>query len=378
MKPRKPKTADSGNKPRRSNLCEFKRSIYYLLKHHGKDTISSTRRSTKPLSERSRKSRKDFLQFVVKAIYDHGYKPRSTFALKPKHLDAVFDSLEKSGITYKTLQSKLSNLRFLVHFGGCPHLEDYIDKYAATARERYSDAPAVPNRLPESEEEIVEVLNRVFMEDSLVMLQLLLQWKLGLRKRESFRLRPRESYKGDTLHLYRGPKGGRYREVPIIGEEVHALLRHAMEVADAQGGSMMPAEFSEDQWRNHYNAVLLKCGVTKRGIGFTPHQLRHVFAQDLYEKVSGYKPPVLTDGYRTTPTGEAGELRARTIVAKALGHSRLDITSHYLDKIQQAGANRITTMRRPRGHGLKRKTREMAAQLREQAQRRGDPLSPYL
>jgi integrase len=81
---------------------------------------------------------------------------------------------------------------------------------------------------------------------------------------------------------------------------------------------------------NRLHNVMTKFGVTRRALGVTPHGLRHEYAADRYEALTGVAPPV-RDG---AEPDRATDQRARLQVARELGHSRVQIAAAYLGSLR--------------------------------------------
>jgi integrase len=93
--------------------------------------------------------------------------------------------------------------------------------------------------------------------------------------------------------------------------------------------------------------LMTKLGVTRPALGVTPHGLRHGYAGDRYEAVTGVAAPV-RGGMAPDP---ATDEHARLQVAEELGHARLQIASAYL------GSRRVRSARsssEPRIEGERR------------------------
>ena len=347
-----------------SKINRLRNSLFRTVKSTIHKPISGTRHTLNRVSERTVSYRWATLKKMLEYIHAAGYKIEKIQNLRPKHLDAVFAAWERKEHSHSTIQTELSVLRYLAEVINRPDLKQHIDEYAERKIKEHRKALAHYGKPREKrawsiqDERVATALLRIIEKDSLVALQLTLQHAFGLRVRESFRLRPAESYHaGSRLELTRGTKGGRPRTVPVETEEQRKLLEHALEVAELIGGSMMPREYSETSWRHHYYCVLRDCGFTRQDLGITSHGLRHDYAQRMYKKVSGMEAPV-NSGTRYTD-GETGQadLVARLEVAEALGHGRYDITRHYLDQIIELDTPRHVGMRRKRGSAWQSRTR---------------------
>ena len=80
--------------------------------------------------------------------------------------------------------------------------------------------------------------------------------------------------------------------------------------------------------------VLESLGVTREGLGVTAHGLRHEYANDRYQELTGEKSPLQggpREIFRTDDT-----IVARRKVAEELGHSRLRVTTAYYGSDRQS------------------------------------------
>jgi hypothetical protein len=74
--------------------------------------------------------------------------------------------------------------------------------------------------------------------------------------------------------------------------------------------------------------VMEKCGITKAAGKITSHGLRHEKSNDRYRELTGANSPVRGGGQVEPAQDDC----ARQVIAEELGHSRLDITTHYLGR----------------------------------------------
>src|SRR5262249_32611066 len=81
--------------------------------------------------------------------------------------------------------------------------------------------------------------------------------------------------------------------------------------------------------KDHFYRVMAHFGITKRGLGVTPHGLRHQYANDRYELCSGASSAVR----HAAPVEPAVDTAARLQVAAELGHARKGIVGAYLGPI---------------------------------------------
>jgi integrase len=72
---------------------------------------------------------------------------------------------------------------------------------------------------------------------------------------------------------------------------------------------------------------LKTCGISRKD-GITSHGLRHGYANDRYQQLTGEASPVRGGQMPDRDTDRA----ARLEVAEELGHSRESVTTHYLGR----------------------------------------------
>ena len=350
-----------------SKKSRFRKALKQVLGDDIYYGMSPTRRSTKKVSERTMKLRRDMLfHRFPNIIYAAGYKPERPENLKEKHIEAVLSYWTSRDIKADTVATYSSCLRYVMNKVGKPHLEKMFADWIAARKQEEDDALrryiVETGELPSGKSwqakgiDYREVISLVMEEDSLVALHLSLMGMFGLRLREVNRLRPSRDWnrRSNTLRIHRGPKGGLERTIDFRESHVdlqcaNELLEHACQVARRLGGSMMPEEMSEKQWRNHHYGVLHKCGVTKASLGGSSHSFRHERAQRLFEEETGQKAPVLQTGTEAEalldPASRECIRAGRNVVAEFLGHHRHDITRHYLDGMEKKRMWRYTTTR---------------------------------
>lgn len=152
-----------------------------------------------------------------------------------------------------------------------------------------------------------------------------LQHAFGLRVQEASLLNPaRDAQEPDCLRVVAGTKGGRPRAVPIETEAQRALLREAENQARRTGHSMIPPQYDLKQWLTRCYTVLARHGVTRKH-GLVTHGLRHQYANDRYEELTGEPSPVRGG----VPVNARDDQAARQELTARLGHARPSITHAY-------------------------------------------------
>nr|WP_276595310.1 integrase domain-containing protein [Roseateles albus] len=150
----------------------------------------------------------------------------------------------------------------------------------------------------------------------------------GLRANETLRLRPGLDDKHDHLHIHRGTKTGRQREMKYATFDAD-LMRQVIESVKAElGPGGLHAAWADRtlvQSRRRLYYILERLDITKKGLGVTIHGLRAQWAIEQFEKLTGATTPVRG--------GHAMDYRqfsdARLEISRALGHNRINVTSAY-------------------------------------------------
>lgn len=149
----------------------------------------------------------------------------------------------------------------------------------------------------------------------------------GLRRTESALLHPHEDFNGHTLHISRGSKGGRERDIQIEHESQRELLKRAARFASPPNGSLIPEGKSLKAFKEHVKYVLRQAGVGRKLNGVTLHGLRHEYAVRFYEKRTGLPAPIKGASEKPDPQLEK---RVKGELSEALGHSREPIVGCYI------------------------------------------------
>jgi integrase len=97
---------------------------------------------------------------------------------------------------------------------------------------------------------------------------------------------------GEWLEVARGTKGGRPRRVPIDSPAARAALDAAQALVASDAQPLADPARTLKQNLDRLHNVLKKFGVTRRALGVTAHGLRHGYAAERYEALTGVPAPV--------------------------------------------------------------------------------------
>ena len=102
-------------------------------------------------------------------------------------------------------------------------------------------------------------------------------------------------------------------------EEVKAFVK---------GGSLIPAQLNYVQQLHRYERQLRNVGLSKL------HGLRHAYAQQRYEELTGWRAPVAggPTSKELMPEQLALDYEARATVSHELGHARAEISAVYVGR----------------------------------------------
>jgi hypothetical protein len=154
-----------------------------------------------------------------------------------------------------------------------------------------------------------------------------LQQAFGLRREEAIKFIPSYADQGDHLVLKPSwTKGGKARVIPVRAEDQRTILDHAHRLAGK--GSLIPSNRNYRQQLRIYEGHTLRAGLSKM------HGLRHAYAQNRYEELTGWKSPAAGGPSSKSLTREQKDQnhQARLIISHELGHEREQITAVYLGR----------------------------------------------
>ena len=262
----------------------------------------------------------------IKDLHEMGFKVGHIKGIKERHVNALVEhwkTQEKSPATIKNYMSKLRKVAH--HLGDTTMIAPDNSNYQINSR---LYAPAVNKAITNVD------FSRC--ENPYIRLSLEGQALFGFRREESFKFILSKARVGDALYIQPSwTKGGIGRVMKIRTHEqrqwldrVSRLVRH--------GDSLIPREKTYKQHLYSYQVQIKKMDLNHC------HGLRHAYAQKRYEELTAYFdenkkgliPPI--KGGRSykelSPIEQAIDERARYILSRELGHSRISITNIYCGK----------------------------------------------
>lgn len=253
------------------------------------------------------------------------------------------------GHSSSTIQNKLTVIRKFCELigkkGAIPKREELYEALEAKGVEKSAVTRAQVTHGSKSwkaagvdAQAIIEV---VAVENPQEALLFELELYFGLRVKEALSFRPREAERREGIAINLGTKGGLGRFVPFMKDPVkQAKQRDVLERARAWAdehnnkGEMGYPRLTMEEARTKYYHVLRKYGINKKAMGVASHGLRHQFAADMFEDITGHCPPA--EGEESPAWFKQNrELvdHAYKKVSEALGHWRKDISTAYLSSV---------------------------------------------
>jgi len=238
-------------------------------------------------------------------------------SLKPKHVEALLNKWNKEELSQGTLKNRMAHLRWWMQ---------KINRAGIIPKD--NAALGIEQRCYVTAENKAKTLDAEKLKsitDSHIKMSLRLQAAFGLRRQESIKFNPDYADQGDHIQLKGSwTKGGKSRMVPIRTTEQRALLNEIH--AFAGKGSLIPAHKSYKEQLRVYEGLCKKAGLTKM------HGLRHQYAQERYEALTGWKSPKAGGPKQNTlrPEQKIIDEEARLTISRELGHERLEVVKVYI------------------------------------------------
>lgn len=261
--------------------------------------------------------RQRILTLIANELHALGYRHMRAKSLKPKHTEALVKHWQARGLSTGTIKNRMSALRWWA---------EKVDKQNVVARTNKDYG--IPDRCyiakkSKAKEVTQEQLDKI--KDENVRMNLELQRAFGLRREEAMKFIPKYADQGDHIRLKGSwTKGGKPRKVPVRTKGQREVLDRARGLAGS--GSLIPSHRSYVQHLRVYEGSTHRAGLSKL------HGLRHAYAQERYEEMTGWKCLVMGGSNKKSLSQEQREQDrgARLVVSKELGHEREQVTAVYL------------------------------------------------
>ena len=259
------------------------------------------------------------LSQIADQLHALGYRRMQARSLKAKHVEALVKHWQAQHLSAGTIKNRMAALRWWARRVGKHSVIAKDNDHYGIERRRYSATRSKAETLG------TDALARV--RDTHTAFSLRLQAAFGLRREEAIKFRVGYADRGSHLRLKASwTKGGKEREIPIRTAAQRRLLD---EIRAAVGNaSLIPASRSYVQQLRVYVRHVMNAGLSRM------HGLRHAYAQDRYQSLTGFACPVA--GGPTAASLTQAERRldqvARRTISVELGHEREQITTIYLGR----------------------------------------------
>ena len=290
--------------------------------------------SSKRVSDATMAKRRQVLISGIRQLSKLGYHLAGLRSFAGRHIQALVDHWVEKRLSPSTLQNRISIFRTFAEWLGKPGMVLDSSHYVRDeSLVRRSSVARQNKSWPSHEVDPQVLIESIRAEDAHVAMAMEFQLAFGLRVRESLMLRPYLADMGNLLSVNRGTKNGRHRLVEIDTDERRDVLVRAKALVQAEDESIAGSvsERNLKHAKNHYYTVVRKFGVTRKN-GLVSHMLRHHAANEHFAQKAGYRSPVQGG---PMPTDKARENFARIDTAEFLGHSRPDVTTHYLGRCHE-------------------------------------------
>ena len=263
--------------------------------------------------------RERMLALMANQLHALGYRGMTPRSLKPKHVEALVKLWSDQGLSIGTLKNRMAAIRWWAQ---------KVDKQNVVARS--NEHYGIPDRRFVTNESKAKTVTRSQLDkvrDNHVRMSLELQQAFGLRREEAIKFQPSFADCGDHLVLKASwTKGGRERTIPVRTEAQRGVLNRARRLAGL--GSLIPSNRNYMQQLRVYEGNTLRAGLSQM------HGLRHAYAQNRYEELTGWKAPAAggPKAKSLTPEQRDTDRQARLTISRELGHEREQITAAYLGK----------------------------------------------
>ena len=266
-------------------------------------------------SKATQADRRRMASLFARTLYKLNFRIQDERSIKPKHIVAAVNEWKKTACD-ATLKNRLAFVRWLAEKIDKPNIVPRTNAELGIGKRAYKTN--LSKAINGAEVKIAQV------KDPHIRISLKLQQQFGLRREEAMKLQPAWADRGHYLQLKRSwCKGGRARQIPIRTQEQRSIIDDAKRLVG--NNSMIPCHKS---YREHLSTWQYQ--TTKAGISQT-HGLRHAYAQQRYEELTGWKSPAAGGPLRAALTEQQQhtDFRARLQITQELGHSRIDIVNVY-------------------------------------------------
>ena len=268
-------------------------------------------------SYRTQTDRERQLTLIANQLHTLGYRKMNTQSLKPKHVEALVKYWQREDISVGAIKNRLTAIRWWAQ---------KVNRQNVVARS--NDHYGIPDRQFVTNVSKARTVTEPDLEqvrDLHVRMSLELQQAFGLRREEAIKFQPSFADRGDHIALKASwTKGGKPREIPVRTDEQRSVLDRVRQLAG--NGSLIPSSRNYRQQLRIYERHTANAGLSKM------HGLRHAYAQERYQELTGRPAPAAGGPIVKAVTAEQKlvDQEARLAISRELGHERIQVVGIYL------------------------------------------------
>ena len=260
----------------------------------------------------------------IKDLHALGFKVGHIKGLQAKHIHVLVEHWKSQNKSTGTIKNYMSKLRKTALLLDNPKLIKQDN-----AAYKIDNRSYIPRY-----NKAIHHLDLSTCTDTHIRLSLEGQALFGLRREESMKFTLSEALQGNTIHIQPSwTKGGIGRVLHITNPAQQAWLDKIAQ-SIKPGESLIPSDKTYKQQLSQYQAQTAKMGLCKL------HGLRHAYAQRRYRELTsafdskkhGLISPIEGGKVYKTMTAyeKTWDRKARQMISRELGHSRIQITKIYL------------------------------------------------
>ncbi len=229
--------------------------------------------------------------------------------LKAKHIEHVVERLKAEDTGHRSIEGKLSHLRWLVQKIGKANLvpRSNAELGVAPGPRKTRAGKTV------SDERLQTILGA--LDDARMQKSILAGRYLGMRFREAMLFRPSRDFDGDRVWLKRGTKGGRPRYLWLHNAKQREVIEEIRALVGSDAALIPPEWPTFKKWAEHCYRRFRAAGLGRK-MDAVFHDLRRTFACERMKYLMEVRGRSRDD--------------AAALVARELGHSRTEILEWYL------------------------------------------------
>ena len=282
------------------------------------DLLQLQRRAGDDGSHATRRDRSYALAQMANTLHDSGYRGLRAGGMKPKHIEALVRDWSDRGLSHATMMNRMAHVRWWADQMGKANMVKSNADYGILPRSHVSDG---------TKRRDLDEAKLALVRDDHVRMALRLQAAFGLRREEAIKFAPSYADRGEVIVVKASTaKGGRAREVPVLRDSQRQLLDKARRLVG--GGAMIPPERNYAEQKRIYEDQTKAAGLDHS------HGLRHGYALDRYEELTGWKAPAAGGPARRDLKGLRRQIdtAARMRISSELGHGRLEVARAYVGR----------------------------------------------